>query len=102
MPVTQFGLSVVFLLMIFAYWDSLGDMLNRWNTKEEYGYGYFIPFITVFLIWQRRSQIFIAEFESSRLGFLVVLFAAVLFILGEIATERGQVACLWKLSKLDV
>lgn len=83
--VSQLGLSVVFLLIIFAYWDSLGDMVHRWNTKEEYGYGYFIPFVSAFLIWQRRNQVIVREFVPSWWGFGVMLFAAVLFILGEIA-----------------
>jgi exosortase D (VPLPA-CTERM-specific) len=61
-------------------------MLDRWGRKEEYGYAYFLPFITAYLIWQRRDRLVETEFRPSWLGVAVVLMAGFLFFMGEIAT----------------
>ncbi|MCK5662031.1 MAG: hypothetical protein KAI17_01025, partial [Thiotrichaceae bacterium] len=44
-----FGLFAV--LIAYPFMETIGDMIWRWDTKEEYGYGYIIPFITLFLVW---------------------------------------------------
>ena len=87
MPVQYWAFLVVAACMlVFAFWNSIADMVHRWNVKEEYGYGYMIPVITAFLIWQRRPQLAATEFRPSWLGVLVVAIGGGLFFLGEVAT----------------
>ncbi|MCG7949039.1 MAG: VPLPA-CTERM-specific exosortase XrtD [Candidatus Thiodiazotropha taylori] len=78
------GISVI--LLIYGFWNGIIDMLDRWNSKEEYGYAYFLPFITTYLIWQRRDRLISTEFSPSWLGVCVVILAGFLFFMGEIAT----------------
>ena len=49
------GLSVV--LLVFIHYDGLSLMVKWWENREEYGHGYMIPFITAFLIWQKKDQL---------------------------------------------
>lgn len=79
-------ISVFVTLLVYGFWDGILDMLDRWNAREEYGYAYFLPFITTYLIWQRRDRLVEAEFRPSWLGVVVVLVAGFLFFMGEIAT----------------
>ncbi len=81
-------LPVALLIVISGafFWAGLSDMVHKWNTKEEYGHAYFIPLITAFLIYQRKSELFVAGFQPGWSGVLVMLMAGGLFILGEIAT----------------
>ena len=65
-------------------------MVHRWNTKEEYGYAYLIPVITVFLIWQRRFEIQKVGISSSYAGLLLVVFGGVLLFLGLMATTTTR------------
>ncbi|HEY9197916.1 MAG TPA: VPLPA-CTERM-specific exosortase XrtD [Gammaproteobacteria bacterium] len=81
-------LGVASLLLLGGFWDTIGDMVHRWDTKEEYGYGYMIPLITVFLIWQRKNEIARQAFEPTWLGMLVAFFAVLLFFLGAVATTH--------------
>ncbi|MEW8472283.1 MAG: VPLPA-CTERM-specific exosortase XrtD [Candidatus Thiodiazotropha endolucinida] len=78
------GISTV--LLTYGFWDGITDMLGRWSSKEEYGYAYFLPFISVYLIWQRRDRLIEVEFTPSWFGVAVLLVAGFLFFLGEIAT----------------
>ncbi len=78
------GISAI--LLIYGFWGGIIDMLDRWGNKEEYGYAYFLPFIAVYLIWQRRDRLVAAEFSPSWFGVVIVLVAGCLFFIGEIAT----------------
>ncbi|MES9970378.1 MAG: VPLPA-CTERM-specific exosortase XrtD [Candidatus Thiodiazotropha sp.] len=78
------GISAI--LLVYAFWDGIIDMLGRWSDKEEYGYAYFLPFISAYLIWQRRDRLVAAKFSPSWLGVVAVLAAGFFFFLGEIAT----------------
>ncbi len=81
-------LGVSALLIGFAFLDTIQDMVHRWDAKEEYGYGYIIPFITLFLIWQRKDQLAVTEFKSSVMGMVLVLLGGLLFFLGAVATTH--------------
>jgi exosortase D (VPLPA-CTERM-specific) len=76
------------ILAGYAFQDTILDMMHRWDTKEEYGYGYMIPFITLFLIWQRKDLLAIIEFKASITGFLIIIIGGVVFFLGAVATTH--------------
>lgn len=78
------GISVA--LLIWSFNSGLADMVSRWETSEEYGYGYMIPAITVFFIWQKKNELAEVEFTGSWLGVFAVLLGGFLLLLGELAT----------------
>lgn len=85
-PAVLWGFFAVFLgLTIFLFFDALVEMEHIWNGQEEYGHGYIIPFITAFLIWQKKDQIEQMEFKGSQLGILIILLGLVLFYMGELS-----------------
>jgi len=78
---------VAFLgLLIVMFQDPLGWMVHIWNSREEYGYGYMIPAISMFLIWQRKPLLEKIQFSGSWTGVLVLLLGLFLFLLGTIST----------------
>jgi exosortase D (VPLPA-CTERM-specific) len=70
----------------FVYFDGLNDLLRMWNTKEEYSYGYLIPVITLFLIWQKKDSLERIPFSGSWAGVLITLFGIGLFVIGNLST----------------
>lgn len=78
------GLSV--LLLVFIHYDGLSLMVKWWETREEYGHGFLIPFITLFLIWQKKDQLEKIEFKKSWLGVVFVGLGLFLFYTGELST----------------
>jgi exosortase D (VPLPA-CTERM-specific) len=80
--------GVITLLIGYAFLDTIQDMAHRWDTKEEYGYGYIIPFIAMFLIWQRKDQLAVTEFRPSVVGLVLIFLGGLLFFLGSVATTH--------------
>src|SRR3989344_7716956 len=79
-PVIFWVLSAVAMALVgFSFADTIRDMVHRWNTSEEYGYGYIIPVITLFLIWQRKSDIAQVKFHPSWWGVLLLVTGGMLY-----------------------
>jgi exosortase D (VPLPA-CTERM-specific) len=79
-------LLVYISILSFGYWNGISDMIGRWSRQEEYGYAFFLPVISIYLIWQRRDKLARANFRPSWFGILIIIIAGFLFFLGEIAT----------------
>ena len=76
------------ILLIFVFRTGLDDMLKWWETPE-YSHGYFIPCITIYLIWLRRSELTLTSaFKDSLSGLLIMVFGLVVFLLGNLAALR--------------
>lgn len=88
------GVSPVYLamliamagLLVYPFLDTVQDMVHRWDTKEEYGYGYIIPFITLFLIWQRKELLQRQEFKPTLLAIPLLLIAGTIYFVGTVST----------------
>ncbi len=79
-------IAVGLVLAAFSAFDSLAEMVRRWDTSEEYGYGYMIPFITLFLIWQRKDKLERLPFTGSWLGVAVLLVGLMITLVGQLST----------------
>lgn len=74
------------LLTIFLFRESLGYMVELWGTKEEYSYGYILPFISLFLIWQSKTALEGAPIKGAWFGTALTLVGLALFFLGDLST----------------
>lgn len=81
-------LSVTIGLLIFISFQSLSVMVHTWEVREEYSHGYLIPFITVFLLWQRKDLIEKEPFSSSWIGVFLVLTGSAVIIIGNISATH--------------
>lgn len=77
---------VAFALLVFIYYEGLEYMVELWSTREEYGHGYIIPFITLFLIWQKSDKLESIKFNGSWLGVIVTLLGLFLYYAGELSS----------------
>lgn len=73
-------------LAIASAFEALTEMVRRWETSEEYGYGYLIPVITLFLIWQRKDKLERLPFTGSWLGVLVLAGGVLITLVGQLST----------------
>jgi len=69
-------------LLIFISFDGLSTMVYSWDAREEYSHGYLIPFITAFLIWQRKDLIERESFSASWTGIYLVVIGAIIVLIG--------------------
>ncbi len=86
-PLWFWGLSLLLALLLgILFYDGLHFMVSQWNHVEEYSYGYLIPLITAFLIWQRKNILNQLSYTGSYIGLGCVLLGLFIFFIGELAT----------------
>lgn len=77
------GLAISFMFALYEH--GLNRMVDYWFTREEYSHGVLIPFITAFLIWQKKDVLGRISFEGSWAGMIVVLIGALIITVGNIS-----------------
>jgi len=79
-----FGLALL-LIFVISYHSILTWMFGRYMGADSYySHGFIIPFVTAFLIWQKRQQLKSMTSEMSWLGLIIIIFAVLLHITGTI------------------
>lgn len=73
-------------LLGYIYFDGFTNLVSKWDNQPEYSFGYLIPFITIFLIWQRKDLLEKLTFTGSWIGAAITLAGILLFIIGELTT----------------
>ncbi|MBT0666189.1 EpsI family protein [Geobacter pelophilus] len=65
--IDPFWLKIAGLLGLFiaAYWVPLRGMVNVWQSNEDYSYGFIIPMVTLYLLWDKRSLLLSTPVRSS-------------------------------------
>lgn len=73
-------------LMLCVFYDALANMAGIWIEDENYGHGFFVPLISLYLIWLKRDRIRTLQPEGSWWGVAVILAGILLYGLGEFGT----------------
>ena len=83
---TWVSITLCLVLLYTIFESGLSYMVQMWDSSEEYSYGYLIPIISLFLIWQRSDQLAKFQNTGSWFGVVLALFGSCLFLVGELAT----------------
>ena len=95
--------------ILLLYAPAFGHAWTVWSTDEEFSFGYLVPPITLFLLWQRRTTIARVLGSGSNLGLVGLLGGSFLYLadirsgvhvlggVGFILAAQGAVAFLYGL-----
>ena len=79
------ALLVAALLALYA--PVLARLVRQWYTDPNYSHGFLVPFLSAYLIWQRRDQLAEIARRPSNWGILLVLGSLGLLFLGSLGAE---------------
>ena len=82
-----FYVGIVALGLLALYFPVFQDLVADWNSNDNYSHGFFIPFISVFMVWELRDKLSRINPEPSYLGLLVVLLGLAQLVLGYLGSE---------------
>lgn len=77
--------AVAFASLTVIFFNGLLELDYRWSTLEQYSHGYMIPFIALFLLWQKLPEIRSLDWTSNWLSPLLMLGALLGWALGELS-----------------
>lgn len=105
LPPLQWALlALAVVAAVAAFLPGLRFMVANWEQVEEYSYGYFIPVISAFLIWQKSETLRRQELRGSWRGLPLLALALALGLVGEFSAIRlfGQYGFVLALFGLSV
>lgn len=90
-PVVFAALFLAIALTILLFQEGLSLMIHAWNEQEEYSHGYLIPFITLFLIWQKKDVLQTMPFSGAWAGSVLTLGGMLFFLLGQFGASYSLI-----------
>lgn len=69
-------------LLGFLYYPVLADLAAQWSIDTTFGYGYYIPGVVAYLVWERRYVLRATPSESSWWGYVILLIGLGALVLG--------------------
>ncbi|WP_424194704.1 VPLPA-CTERM-specific exosortase XrtD [Ampullimonas aquatilis] len=82
------GIVLAILLLIATHETGLRYMVQIWDTLEEYSYGYLIPFITLYLVWEKRHLLLGQTPKHTYAGVVLLIFSLSLCLIGSLSAVR--------------
>ena len=82
-------IQLIFLLLsfIFLFGQTVLKLANDWMLNDNYSHGILVPFITVYMIWQKKDELKKLPKKTNYNGLIVLFFGLLLFFIGNIGAE---------------
>jgi len=66
-----------------AFFGGLQELVSRWSRQEEYSHGFFLPLISLWMLWHRRAVLRQSIGAPSPWGAVLLGISLLMLILGE-------------------
>jgi exosortase D (VPLPA-CTERM-specific) len=80
-----FGVYIV--LIASLYYPTISLLIFRDWLREDYSYGYLIPFVVAYLIWGKKEILLVNSKQKVWIGFVFLVSGIFLYWLGELGGE---------------
>ena len=77
-----FYIVVLFLGLLILYHHVIENLFIIWISRDQYSYALLIPFISIYLLYEKRSIITRCYLKPDKRGLLIVLLGYGIFLLG--------------------
>ena len=74
-------------LILMLYASVIRDLVAQWWTDPDYSHGFFVPLFSGYVLWHERQRWMKTEIKPSNFGFVVMLGAIALLLLGSLGAE---------------
>jgi exosortase len=74
-------------LVALLYAPIFKSLVMQWWNDPDYSHGFFVPLFSGFILWRERERWTRAQIEPSNFGFVVMLVAISLLLLGSLGAE---------------
>ncbi len=78
---------LLLLIAILLYLPALREFLYDWYHDDNYSHGFLIPFVSGYLVWQKREVLRAFEIKSNIFGLVILIFGLAIFTIGTAGAE---------------
>lgn len=79
--------GLIYLVPLFGLYYSSHRIMVKWWERGDYNYCYLVPFIVMYLTWEKRDALATLPSQSTWAGFYPLVWGLLLFWMGELGGE---------------
>lgn len=83
--ITKIGICLLFLGIL--YYSVFKSMVYDWLHLPDFSHGFLIPFISLFLVWERSAKLYSLSLSPKNSGVVLIIFGLFLLLAGNLAVE---------------
>lgn len=80
-------LTIIILPFFLLYSHTIQKLVKDWSEDDNFSHGFLIPFITAYMIWQKKEKLSTIAIAPSILGLFVIFIGMAMHIVGNIGSE---------------
>lgn len=77
----------LFGLALLLYAGTLARLAAQWWQDPNFSHGFFVPLISLWIVWERRKQLRDLDIVPANVGILIVLWALFQLVVGVVGAE---------------
>lgn len=81
------SLIVFIIAFVFLYWEIIYEMVMDWYIDPNYSHGFLIPFISGYILWQRKDTVKAVLSTPSNFGLLILVAGLSIYLVGDLSGE---------------
>ncbi|OKY75784.1 MAG: exosortase [Desulfobulbaceae bacterium DB1] len=78
---------IFFAAFAFLYYPFILTMIADWEVNDNYSHGYFIPFISAYLIYEMRDELKKGRILPTNWGFVLIIIGLMQLVVAKIGSE---------------
>jgi len=79
------------VIMLAIYFQSNMELIYTWYNDSNYSHGFLIPFVSLYLVWQKKELLKKIPMTFNDAGFIVIIIGLAMYIVGTAAAEYFSV-----------
>lgn len=80
-------IAVITISFCILFNQTIMKLITDWSTNDNYSHGFLIPFITAYMIWQKKAELSELLVKPSNWGLLFIAGGMLLHIAGNVGAE---------------
>lgn len=86
-PKTFIKIGICSVCLGILYFPVFTSMGNDWINLPDFSHGFFIPFISLYFVWERADKLGNTALSPNNSGFFIILLGLMLFFVGNLGLE---------------
>lgn len=78
---------LILLSLVALYYKIFIGLIHAWSTNDNYSHGFFIPFITIYMIYMIREELGRQNIQPQNIGLVLLIAGLSQLLIGKIGSE---------------
>jgi exosortase D (VPLPA-CTERM-specific) len=88
---TYMAMLLLLVCFFFCYFLTLKGLFNIWSTNDDYSYGFLIPLVSGYLVWERRGQMNHTTTQANWFGVIPFFLFLLISLYGVLGSSPSAV-----------